>query len=169
MTGGRRRAEDLERPWYAPPIPKRAPTPDEVATLAALDRFKCAMRFRRKLQRALRHLDVSFAEWRVLEAISRLFEQTAEPVSHLAVARELDLGEGSVSRLMWQLSRRGLVSHDLDGLALSLRVLVTSKSEQLMTAAYAMAARTGSATSEPQSGRSSFWPEASQARTPPSR
>jgi predicted transcriptional regulator len=145
MTGGRRRAEDLED--YQPlgvVAPAEAPaTVDEVTTLQALDRFKCAMRFRRSVQRALRQSEISFAEWRVLEASARLIRKKREPVSHLEVARELELGEGSVSRLMWRLSRRGLVSHDLDGLGLNYRVLMTTKSKQLVAAAYAIAAGVG--------------------------
>jgi predicted transcriptional regulator len=141
MTGGRRRAEDLEEydpPGVAPRV-LLSPSPDEVMTLRALERFKRALKFRRRLQRALRVLDVSFAEWRVLEATSRLIRQTDKPVSHLEVSRELALGEDSVSRLMWRLSRRGLVSHDLDGLCLCYRVLMTDKSERVVAAAYAMA------------------------------
>jgi predicted transcriptional regulator len=142
MTGGRRRPEDLED--YAPlgvvRIVPEPPTPDEAATLQLLEGFKRGMAFRRNLQRALRWLNVSFAEWRVLEATSRLNRQKRAPVSHLEVARELQLGEGSVSRLMWRLSRRGLVSHDLDGLGLEYRVLMTDESERIVAAAYLVAA-----------------------------
>jgi Mn-dependent DtxR family transcriptional regulator len=90
------------------------------------------MRFRRKLNRALRPFEISFAEWRVLEATSRLFRQTGDAVSHLDVSRDLDLGESSVSRLMWKLSRRDLVSHDLDAWGLYLRVLMTEQGERLV-------------------------------------
>jgi hypothetical protein len=76
------------------------PTPDEVGTLQALAGFKRAMRFRRLLQRSLRSLGITFAEWRVLEATRRLWRLTEVPVSHLQVARELELDEASVSRLM---------------------------------------------------------------------
>jgi predicted transcriptional regulator len=141
MTGGRRRAEDLEQYEPLGVAPRVLPPPslDEVTTLSALDRFKRAMGFRRALQRTLRVMDVSFAEWRVLEATSRLIRQKDAPVSHLEVSRELALGEDSVSRVMWRLSRRGLVSHDLDGLCLSYRVLMTDESERLVAAAYALA------------------------------
>lgn len=120
-------------------MPPPPPTPDEVATSLALDRFKRAMAFRRRLQRLLRPLDVSFAEWRLLEATGRLIRDKHAPVSHLEVARELALGEDSVSRLMWRLSRKGLVSHDLDGLGLCYRVLMTDKSERVVAEAYGLA------------------------------
>lgn len=97
------------------------------------------MKFRRRLQRLLRPLHVSFAEWRLLEATWRLIQDKAAPVSHLEVARELALGEDSVSRLMWRLSGKGLVSHDLDGLGLCYRVLLTDKSEHVVAAAYRLA------------------------------
>ena len=128
---------------FPPPV-LAAKTPDELATLAALDRFKRAMGFRREMQQALKPLSISFAEWRLLEASSRLIQQTAEPVSHLEVARELDVGEGCVSRLMWRLAGRGLVDHDLDGRGLQYRVLMTNESEGLVAEGYVLAAAAGS-------------------------
>ena len=100
------------------------------------------MKFRRQVQRSLRALDVSFAEWRVLEAACRLIRLKDRPVSHLEVSRELALGEDSVSRMMWRLSERGLVSHDLDGLCHAYRVLLTDESERIVAAAYALVAET---------------------------
>jgi predicted transcriptional regulator len=111
---------------------------------AALDAFKRAMRFRRKLNRALRPLQISFAEWRVLEATSRLFRQSGDAVSHLHVSRDLDLGESSVSRLMWNLSRRDLLSHDMDAWGLFLRVLITEEGERLVVEAGDLAAQLAS-------------------------
>lgn len=98
------------------------------------------MRFRRKLNRALHPLEISFAEWRVLEATSRLVRERGDAVSHLDVSRDLDLGESSVSRLMWKLSLRDLLSHDLDGWGLYLRVLVTEEGERLVAEARELAA-----------------------------
>lgn len=139
MSGGRRRAEDFgERHPFYPWVPPAA-APGEEETLSALVGYKLAMRFRRLLHRQLRPLGISFAEWRVLEATSRLYWRTGDPVSHLDVARELDLGESSVSRSMWQLSRRGLVSHDIDGLNWSFRVRMADKNEPLVARAYGIA------------------------------
>ena len=139
MSGGRRRAEDFgERHPFYPWVPPAAAL-GEIETLAALGSYKLAMRFRRLLNRQLRPLGVSFAEWRVLEATSRLFCQTGDPVSHQDVARELDSGENSVSRLMWQLSLRGLLSHDIDGLNWCFRVRMTDESEPVVARAYELA------------------------------
>ena len=102
------------------------------------------MRFRRKLNRALRPFEISFAEWRVLEATSRLFRQTGDAVSHLDVSRDLDLGESSVSRLMWKLSLRDLLSHDMDALGLHLRVLITEEGERRLAEARELAAQLAS-------------------------
>lgn len=142
MTGGRRRPEEYG-PLPLPPPVLAARTPDELATFESLDSFKRAMGFRRALQQALKPLGISFAEWRVLEATARLVQQTGEPVSHLEVSRELELGEGCISRLMWQLARRGLVSHDLDGWGLQYRVLTTDESERLVLEAYVLASALG--------------------------
>jgi DNA-binding MarR family transcriptional regulator len=139
MSGGRRRAEDFGEPHPFYPWVPPAPVAGEVETVTALSRYKLATRFRRLLNRQLRPLGVSFAEWRVLDATSRLFFRTGEPVSHQDVARELDSGESSVSRLMWQLSLRGLLSHDIDGLNQCFRVRMTDASEPLVTQAYEIA------------------------------
>ena len=150
MTGGKRGAEVYERSTFPPPE-QRARTPDEVASLLALEKFKNAMRFRRTLHRLLKDLGVSFADWRVLEGLSRLVRQSGEPVSDLEVARELDLGQSSVSRLMTQLFQRGLVDSNIDAWNFSYRVLPTRKSEEIVAAAYALAALRAA-----QSGRSSL-------------
>ncbi len=134
MTGGRRRPEDYEPPRFAPPILPPF-SEDEKATQSALGRFKRAMAFRRNVSRALRSLRISFAQWRTLEAAWRLIRQTDEPVSHLDVARDMELDESSLSRLMWSLSRRGLVDHDLDGRSLAYRVRVTKAGQRLIEAA----------------------------------
>jgi len=153
MTGGRRRdAAAYEAPWWPRPGIEAAggvasaATADDLAIQSALDGYKRAMRFRRRLNRALRVLEISFAEWRVLEVTSRLISRTGDAVSHLEVSRELDLGEGSVSRLMWNLSRRDLVSHDLDAWGLCLRVFMTEQSERLVAEARELAARHASRT-----------------------
>lgn len=140
MTGGRRRPDEYESVW--PPRPSlRPPTADEAATLAALTRFMSAMKFRRALHRALRPLGISFAEWRALEATWRRTRETGEPVSQLDVARQIELDESSVSRLMGKLSERGLVSHDIDARGVCYRVIMNVKGDHLVGAAYRLAAR----------------------------
>src|SRR3954463_12865370 len=86
---------------------------EEQTTALALCRFKRAMCFRRRTNRALRQYGISFAQWRALETTWRLSRQTADAVSHLDVSQELELDEASVSRLMHVLSKNGWVSHGI--------------------------------------------------------
>ena len=153
MTGGRRVDEYF---WPVPKIPVALPpaTPDEVELVAVLARFKRAMRFRRTLQRALRPLGVSFAEWRLLDATARLIRYRDDAVSHQDISRELALDESSVSRLMDGLSERGLVSHDIDNWARCLRVRLTDESEAVVMAGNVLAVRLARrAGLSPNSGR----------------
>jgi DNA-binding MarR family transcriptional regulator len=99
------------------------------------------MKFRRVANVALRPVGISFAEWRVLEAAWRIIRRTDEPASHLDVSRELELDEGCVSRLMYALSWRSFVSHDIDGLGLSYRVRLTVSGKEAVAKAYAVVAR----------------------------
>ena len=140
MTGGRRPAEyDEPGPsWRAPPPPP--PSAEERNTFVALQRFKLAMRFRRKTNHALQRLGISFAQWRVLEATWRLIRQTGDAVSHLDVSRELDLDEASVSRLMHVLSKRGWVSHGPDLRFYAWRVFLHDEGKWLVSAGYELVA-----------------------------
>jgi DNA-binding MarR family transcriptional regulator len=143
MSGGKRSLEqvEIEREFgrvARPPL--RLPTVDERATADALARFKHAMRFRRRVNRQLRRLGLTFAEWRVLEATSRLIETTGDAVSHLDVSNDMDLDEASISRLMTSLSRAALVDHDIDNWNYSLRVRLTEKGDELVALAYGVVA-----------------------------
>jgi DNA-binding MarR family transcriptional regulator len=101
------------------------PSAEELSAADALRAFKVAMRFRRRTNRALRALGISFAQWRVLEAAARLIRRTDDAVSHLDVSQELDLDEASVSRLMHILSERGWVDHGPDLRFYAWRVFMT--------------------------------------------
>jgi hypothetical protein len=78
MTGGRRNYDEDE--WRRPPPPVLpAPTPEEQVAGRALGIVKSAMKFRRTANAALRPIDISFAEWRVLEAAWRIIRRTGGP------------------------------------------------------------------------------------------
>jgi len=115
---------------------------EEQSTAAALRSFRLAMRFRRKTNRALKVLDISFAQWRALEAAWRLIWRNKDAVSHLDVSRELELDEASVSRLMHVLSKRGWVSHGPDPRHYGWRVFLTDDGERLVVAACRVVAAT---------------------------
>ncbi len=140
MSGGRRKFdEELARRLPPPLLPP--PTAEQRATAGVLEDYKLMMAFRRRVNAALRALRVSFAEWRVIEATWRLTRRSGEPVSHLEVSRDLQLDEGSVSRLMRRLMWRSIVSHDLDALNVCYRVCVTERGDEIVAAAYPLVAR----------------------------
>jgi len=141
MTGGRRPIEYYEEAsarQRSPALP--LPSAEESSTAEALRAFMLAMRFRRRANRALARLGISFAQWRVLEATWRLIRRSGDAVSHLDVSSELELDEASVSRLMHILSARGWVDHGPDLRFYAWRVWVTDAGEGIVASAYAVVA-----------------------------
>ena len=135
MTGGRRPIEYDERDEHVPRSPPPVLSADEVRMAATLSKYQRAMTFRRRANRVLRALQISFAQWRVLEAAWRLTRSRDDAVSHLDVAEDLELDEASVSRVMHLLSRRGLLDHGPDNRFYCWRVIVTERGEQLCSVA----------------------------------
>ena len=133
MTG-RRRPVDYDDDYRT--VPPRKPSANEESTAAQLRSYKLAAQFRRRASCALKRLGASFAEWRTLEATWRLIRQTGDAVSHLDVARDLELDESSVSRVMHVLSRRGWVSHGPAAYGYAWRIWVTKDGEAVVVAAY---------------------------------
>jgi DNA-binding MarR family transcriptional regulator len=136
MTGGRRPLGYDDGDDYPRPVRLDLPSEDEEATASLLRSFKLAMKFRRRANRALKSLGVSFAEWRTLEATWRLIRQSRDAVSHLDVAREMELDESSVSRVMHSLSRRRLVSHGPDAFGFAWRIVLSERGEGVVASAY---------------------------------
>lgn len=112
----------------------------EAEVAAALAAYEAAARFRRRAGHALRALDLTFAEWRVLEATCRLVRERGDACSHFDVARDLALDEASVGRVMRVLARRGLVSHDVDCLGINYRVYPSAEASRLVANAYDLVA-----------------------------
>jgi DNA-binding MarR family transcriptional regulator len=137
--GGRRPAEydDERRRVHV----KRAPlSADELATAAALRSYCAAARFRRNVGRALRPLQITFAQWRALEATWRLIRERGDAVGHYDVAGAMELDEASVSRLMHVLGRQGLLSHGPDQWEYAWRVFLTDDGERVVRDGYGIVA-----------------------------
>jgi DNA-binding MarR family transcriptional regulator len=91
-----------------------------------------AMRWRRRVDVALARVDLSFSQWLVLDSIAALHRQTSDAVSQIQVARRLELGPASVSRLMTVLEQRGLVDRAPAYPTTENRIYLTNKGKHLV-------------------------------------
>lgn len=107
-----------------------------------LSKYREAARFRRHAEQLLRTLGLTFASWRILEAASRLIASKGDACNHAEVARDIELDEASVLRVMRVLSRLDHVSHDIASeWKLGFRVILTEKgAERLRLASSALRA-----------------------------
>jgi len=76
---------------------------------AWVQHWLAALRWERRVEAALAHLNLSFAQWLVLDCLETIRRETGDAVSQVQVGRRLELGKGSVSRWMARLDRRGLI------------------------------------------------------------
>jgi len=74
-----------------------------------LDRWRSACRWRRRVEAELRHLELTLAQWRVLDALATLLRETRDAVSQLEVAQRLEMDKATTSQVLRGLERRGLV------------------------------------------------------------
>jgi len=78
-----------------------------------IHRWRCAMRWRRRVEAELRPLGLTLAQWLVVDAIANLFRETADAVSQVQVARRLEMDKATLSRVMDVLARQRLIDRDL--------------------------------------------------------
>jgi DNA-binding MarR family transcriptional regulator len=86
---------------------------DDLACKVWLRHWQRAMRWRRRVERDLRSLELTLAQWLVLDAMSTLFGETNDAVSQIQVARRLEMDKATLSQVMNGLDRRGLVDRGL--------------------------------------------------------
>jgi DNA-binding MarR family transcriptional regulator len=77
-----------------------------------IQRWLASARWRRGVDRALAPTKLMFAQWLILDAMSRLSAESNQPVSQIQVARKLGLGKATLCRMMQRLERRGLVDQE---------------------------------------------------------
>jgi Mn-dependent DtxR family transcriptional regulator len=85
-------------------------------------------------------LQITFAQWRALEATWRLIRERGDAVGHYDVAGAMELDEASVSRLMHVLGRQGLLSHGPDQWEYAWRVFLTDDGERVVRDGYGIVA-----------------------------
>ena len=74
-----------------------------------IQRWLAAVRWRRRVERALAPLKLTLAQWLVLDASDRLICASNDAVSQIDVARYLEMDKATLCQVMQRLDRRGLV------------------------------------------------------------
>lgn len=140
MTGGRRRySEDelygFEQERERQRLHRVELSPDEQAADAAMVIWAKAARFRRLAQAGLRERGLTFAQWRLLEAIDRLVREKQDAVSQLELVKRTEMDANTTSAVLARLFEKGLVSFDLDAWGVTYRLLICAKGEAMLGAA----------------------------------
>jgi DNA-binding MarR family transcriptional regulator len=94
-------------------------------------RWLANLRWRRRVERALKPLKVTFAQWLVLDAMERLIRQSHDAVSQRQVAQHLQMGTASLCRLMQCLERKALVDQAPSFACTANRIFLSDEGENL--------------------------------------
>jgi DNA-binding MarR family transcriptional regulator len=100
-----------------------------------MDLWRAAMHWRRVVEAELAGLDLTLAQWLVLQALSELVATQGDAVSQAKVAAHLEMDRVTVSQIMRLLDRRGLVSRGPDLTGPALRIWVTAAGGRLLARA----------------------------------
>jgi len=101
-------------------------------------RWLAAMRWQRRVEGVLARFDLSFAQWLVLDCVATIHRETRDAVSQVQVGRRLELGKGSISRLMTRLDRRGLTDIAPAWPTKEYRIYLTAKGKELVAQGWAV-------------------------------
>jgi DNA-binding MarR family transcriptional regulator len=129
VTGGKRRYTDWDHYQFDLALKRRRTLPltsEEHLADRAMAAWAKAARFRHVVQRDLRSHDLTFAQWRVLDAVDRLVRESGDAVSQQDLATRTAMDENTVSAVMRRLLRKSHVSFDFDAWEFSYRLLLTS-------------------------------------------
>jgi DNA-binding MarR family transcriptional regulator len=96
-----------------------------MSELEGLERWRAAVRWRRRVERELRALGLTLTQWIVLEAAAALVREHRDAVSQLDIGRRAQIDKATTSEVMMRLSVRGLVDRDIDATGLGYRIYVT--------------------------------------------
>lgn len=104
-------------------------------TAAAVERYLEACRWRREVERRLKATGLTFTQWLVLDATSRLIRESKDAVNQNDVARRTELDRMTVSQVMTTLAKRGHVDRDTDMVGRGYRIWVTAKGDKALALA----------------------------------
>jgi DNA-binding MarR family transcriptional regulator len=102
---------------------------------AGMDLWRAAMHWRRVIESELADLDLTLAQWLVLDALSKLIAIQGDAVSQAKVAAHLEMDRATVSQIMRLLDHRGLVSRGPDLTGPALRIWITAAGGRLLARA----------------------------------
>jgi DNA-binding MarR family transcriptional regulator len=96
-----------------------------------IQRWLAGVRWRRRVERALKPLKLTLAQWRVLDAMARLIRESDDAVSQIQVARHIQMEKTTLCRVMRCLERRGLVDQAPEFSGTAYRIFLTEMGESL--------------------------------------
>ena len=97
---------------------------------ACLERFREAMAWRREVEQGLAGLELTLAQWIVLDATRSLVESTKDAVSQADVAKHTEMDRMTISQVMRNLDRSGLVDRGPSLDARAWRIILTARGER---------------------------------------
>jgi hypothetical protein len=138
VTGGRRRYTEADLYQFERELRERRRlvlNADEAAADDAMAVWSRAARFRRCVQRELRPLDLTFAQWRFLDGIDRLVRERRDAASQQDLVRRAEMDENTASAIMARLRDKGFLCYDLDAWGVCYRILLSDKAKRALRAA----------------------------------
>lgn len=138
VTGGRRRYSESDLDYFERELRERRRlilTAEEQAADDAMAVWLRAARFRRRVQRELRPLGLTFAQWRFLDAVDRLVRERRDAVSQLDLVGRAEMDENTTSAIMVRLRDKGFLSYDIDAWGVCYRILLSDRALKALRAA----------------------------------
>jgi DNA-binding MarR family transcriptional regulator len=109
------------------PVPKRV-APEDLQKAAWL----AAMRWRRAVERVTSQAGLTFTQWLVLDAIRELFQETGDASIQNEIAVRAELDRATISVVMRNLERKGLVDRGIDMIGTALRAFLTQRAVSML-------------------------------------
>jgi DNA-binding MarR family transcriptional regulator len=107
---------------------------ESLATLVGKAQWFAAMRWRRRVERALRTAELTFTQWLVLDATRQLIFETGDAVSQNDVSAKTDLDRATISQVMTTLERKALVDRGISASGRAWRIWLTARGTRLLDA-----------------------------------
>jgi DNA-binding MarR family transcriptional regulator len=95
-----------------------------------LERFRDAMEWRREAEKGLAGVGLTLSQWMILDATRFLIEATKDAVSQADVALHAQIDRMTVSQVMGNLQKAGLVDRGPAADGRAYRVVVTARGER---------------------------------------
>jgi DNA-binding MarR family transcriptional regulator len=90
------------------------------------------MLWRRRIESELAELQLTLAQWLVLDALDVIFRETKDAAAQIQVGRRLGMDKATVSQVMALLERRALVDRAPEYPGNAWRIYVTNRGQLLL-------------------------------------